>query len=162
MADLILMMGIPGAGKSTYVEKYAPFDGVIVSRDKIRFELVKEDEPYFSREDEVFEEFIRHIVYGLRKGYNVYADATHLTPKSRAKVINAVKRYYVPDKVKVLWVQVELEVALAQNELRKGTRAHVPPSVIRNMEEQITAVDLEIEDIDELEVLKRYVKDLGN
>ena len=159
MKELILGMGIPGAGKSTYLEKYVPYEGVIVSRDAIRFSMVKPDEEYFSKETEVFNEFIAQIVDALEKGYDVYADATHLNAKSRAKVINAVMQRTVPLKISVLWVQVELEVALAQNELRQGTRAYVPKSVIRRMNEQIRAVDLENENyIDEVIVVKRITR----
>ena len=162
MKELILGMGIPGAGKSTYFKKYVPFGNMIVSRDAIRFSMVKPDEEYFSKETEVFNEFIAQIVDALEEGYDVYADATHLNAKSRAKVINAVMQHIIPSKISVLWVQVDLEVALAQNELRKGTRAYVPKSVIRRMNEQIRAVDLENENyIDEVIVVKRITRTEG-
>jgi predicted kinase len=162
MKELILGMGIPGAGKSTYLEKHVPFGCVIVSRDAIRFSMVKPDEEYFSKETEVFNAFIAEIVHALEEGYDVYADATHLNAKSRAKVINAVMQRTVPSKISVLWVQVDLEVALAQNELRQGTRAYVPKSAIRRMNEQMRAVDLENENyIDEVIVVKRITRMKG-
>ena len=52
---LWLMVGAPASGKSTWLKKTVPFmnNTRIISRDEIRFALVAEDEPYFSREDEV-------------------------------------------------------------------------------------------------------------
>lgn len=54
MADLFLMSGIPGAGKSTFLKNRIKKDtSVVISRDVIRFSIVKPEENYFSHEDEV-------------------------------------------------------------------------------------------------------------
>lgn len=37
MANLFIMMGAPGAGKSTFIKKLKKEFGVPISRDKIRF-----------------------------------------------------------------------------------------------------------------------------
>ena len=47
MANLFIIMGAPGAGKSTFI-KNSMTECIVVSRDKIRFSMVKEDESYFS------------------------------------------------------------------------------------------------------------------
>ena len=62
MKTLYMMIGIPGSGKSTWLKTYAD-NGVIISRDEVRFSMVREDEPYFSREKEVFESFIEDMKY---------------------------------------------------------------------------------------------------
>ena len=56
---LIIMSGAPGCGKSTYARKYCEEhkDTVIVSRDAIRFSLLKDGEHYFSKEIEVLRLF---------------------------------------------------------------------------------------------------------
>lgn len=60
----------------------------------------------------------------------MYADATHLNPASRAKVINKLK--YRPDEINVIYKKVSLEMALERNNKRKGI-AVVPDEVIKSM-----------------------------
>ena len=49
MGNLIMMMGCPGVGKSTFVKEHCPEHiDTYVSRDDIRFSIVREDEEYFS------------------------------------------------------------------------------------------------------------------
>ena len=61
---------------------------------------------------------------------NVYIDATHLTEKSRAKVINSLPTAnYI---LTTVFFDIPLETCLERNEQREG-RAKVPRSVIRRM-----------------------------
>lgn len=131
MASLVLMMGVPGSGKTTYAKKFIGDNDIYVSRDEIRFELVAEDEPYFSKEDEVLKTFISKVDEGITKAKRyVVADATHLNAGSRAKLLKNL--HNKPDNVYVLYVAVPLEVALERNAQRSG-RALVPETSIRNM-----------------------------
>lgn len=136
MSKLFLMMGQPGAGKSTYIKKLIGGElmgrkKVCISRDTIRFSMVAEDEPYFSKEKEVFDEFIKQINEALEKGYTVFADATHLNKASRTKVLRKItaKR----QETNVIWIRTDLETSLKQNEQRKGTRTYVPQDAIERM-----------------------------
>ena len=139
MCKLYLMCGIPGSGKSTWLKNHAG-DGVVVSRDVIRFSMVKEDEEYFSKENEVFAEFVRQINENLSAGKDVFADATHLNPASRNKLLNQVSGY---DEVHAIVMLKTCDTALKQNENRIGTRAYVPRSVIRRMANQLHMPRLE-------------------
>jgi predicted kinase len=56
-------------------------------------------------------------------------------------------------EVEVIWVNVGLNKALEQNELRKGSQSYIPRQVIRRMFEQMEPVDLEHEDIDRVMVV---------
>ena len=48
---LYLMCGPAGSGKTTWIREHAtPGVSAHISRDRIRFSMVKEDEYYFSRE----------------------------------------------------------------------------------------------------------------
>ena len=136
---LFLMCGIPGSGKSTWIDKHINKDMVkIVSRDAIRFSMVAENEEYFSKEKEVFKKFIDEIIAGLEDETKdmVIADATHLNTASRTKVLNALGGNLKNIKVGVIFFKPNLELALERNENRKDTRAYVPRGVIRRMESQ--------------------------
>lgn len=136
MASLVLMMGVPGSGKTTYAKKFIGENDIYVSRDEIRFSLVAEDEPYFSKEDEVLQTFIRTINDALPVAQRyVVADATHLNMGSRAKILKNL--HNKPDSVYVVYVAVSLQTALERNAQREG-RALVPESSIKNMYKSIT------------------------
>ena len=128
-----LLAGPPGCGKSTWARKMvAKRDGIYCSRDEIRFSLLKEGEDYFAHEDEVvriWTEKIRQAVLDPDVP-NVFIDATHLTEKSRAKVINSlpIANYILT----TVFFDIPLETCLERNEQREG-RAKVPRSVIRRM-----------------------------
>lgn len=136
MASLVLMMGVPGSGKTTYAKKFIGENDIYVSRDEIRFSLVAEDEPYFSKEDEVLQTFIRTINDALPIAQRyVVADATHLNMGSRAKILKNL--HNKPDAIYVIYMAVSLQTALERNAQREG-RALVPESSIKNMYKSIT------------------------
>lgn len=129
---LFLTSGCPGAGKSTWANKQP--DSIVISRDEIRFSLVSEDEEYFSKETKVFWEFVAQIQSALDTPgtpKNVIADATHITKKSRDKLLNALVLTNV-EQVIVVVVMPSLREALRRNAQRKG-RKRVPEKVVRNM-----------------------------
>ena len=138
-SKIYLMCGIPGAGKSTYLKhRFSQPPMTVISRDEIRFSIVREDEEYFSHENEVYAEFIKQIKEALRFETEVFVDATHLNEASRAKTLRSLGKSLKDVEVNIIWVRVPLEVALAQNENRIGTRSYVPKSVIRRMYSQLT------------------------
>lgn len=129
MNNLYLMVGAPGSGKSTYAREFSKNHKSrikIVSRDAIRFSMVKDGSPYFSKEKAVFKEFVREINEGLDKG-DVIADATHINEISRMKLINKVDLSKC--KVSCIVVNTDETTAIKRNHLREG-RARVPDSVI--------------------------------
>ena len=129
---LYIMIGIPGSGKSTYAKKNFP-NAIYVSRDEIRFKLVTENEEYFSREEEVFDEFINAINLGLAFGNDVVADATHLNPKSRLKLLSHLDLDKNRTEIIAVVMRIPLKTCLERNENRIGTRSYVPPQVIKRM-----------------------------
>ena len=129
---LYIMVGCPGSGKSTYAKKNLP-DALYVSRDKIRFNLVKENEEYFSKETEVFNTFITKINEGLRQSLDVVADATHLNRVSRFKLLNSLKIDKEKTEVIAIVMFTPLSICIERNENRKGTRSYVPKDVIEKM-----------------------------
>ena len=129
-----LLSGLPGSGKSTWVQRQLnEKGGVWCSRDLVRFSMVKEDEPYFQRENEVFNVWINQIKNALNNPEieNVYVDATHLNDKSRNKTLNCLPKENINKIINVVF-NVPIEICLERNALRTG-RAVVPEEVIRNM-----------------------------
>lgn len=130
MNNLYLMVGAAGSGKSTYARKFSEEHGSgikIISRDAIRFSMVKDGSPYFSKEKAVFKEFVREINEGLDEG-DVIADATHINEISRMKLINKVDLSKC--KVSCIVVNTDELTAIKRNYLREE-RARVPDKVIR-------------------------------
>lgn len=149
--QLIIMCGVPGAGKSTWVRKhFMSFPGYtkVVSRDEIRFSIIKDDEDYFSHETEVYNKFIEEIKDGLEHCDTTIADATHINEASRTKLLRALSNSLKDVKVIAVVLKPSLQVTLAQNAQREG-RKLVPRGQVRRMWYQFTKPTLE-EGFDEI------------
>lgn len=143
MSTLYILCGIPGCGKSTWVQQRLKENTsstdtkwAYVSRDEIRFSMVREDDDYFSKEPRVFKTYVDKICASLKDTYNLntIADATHLNEISRNKLINAIRRAE-PDlnfNIVMVYFDVPLEVCLFRNDKRSG-RARVPEDIIKKM-----------------------------
>lgn len=127
-----LLCGIPGSGKSTWVEnQLKTHSGVWCSRDVVRFSLLAQGEDYFSREQEVFEAWIEAInkLIADKHTENIYIDATHISPASRKKVLNKLP-WWAVDIYAVNFL-IPVEECIRRNALREGLE-RVPESIIRN------------------------------
>lgn len=139
MNTLYILSGVPGSGKSTFLKKNNCHP--VISRDAVRFSMLGESDEYFSKENEVFERFIFEIVAAMAHvgGFNdgeVYVDATHLNPRGRAKLLNAIENQFKDfrndwDIVPIVF-DVPFEVCLKRNAQREG-RAFVPEDAMKNM-----------------------------
>ena len=138
MSKLIMMVGIPGSGKSTYAKAHLAPEDIYVSRDEIRFDILQDGEEYFSREGEVFKIFVYEIGRNLKLDKTVWVDATNLNKGSRAKLLNAIERYTTANSLEIRYLDVSLETALERNKQRTG-RALVPEDAITNMYYKLVA-----------------------
>lgn len=129
---LIVMIGVSGCGKSYLAKRIQEThdDCIIVSRDAIRFALLKDGEDYFAHEKEVVKRYYDNINRAIGVHKYVIADATHLTVSARRKFFNNVR---TKDAYTIgIWIDTPLEVALKQNAQRSG-RARVDEQVIKDM-----------------------------
>lgn len=135
--NLCLLVGPPASGKSTFMSRVMPMleKARCISRDEIRFALVAEDEPYFSREDEVFDCFINEIRKSLNINDTTFVDATHVSEGSRKKLIKHIN----PKNVDVYCIvfTTPTEICIERNLMRTGRR-QVPEKVIHNMKNGMT------------------------
>ena len=134
-----IMCGIPGSGKSTFAKKiteiYEKHNISIetVSRDEIRFSLIKPGEEYSSQEKEVFSIYIENLKKSLNNNNITIADATHLNFASRKKLLTPLVKDLKNVDIFLVKMETSLETALERNEKRKGTDRYVPRGVIRRM-----------------------------
>lgn len=139
--ELKVMVGISGSGKSTFTkQEVARIEEehrttCVVSRDYVRQSLLTDRDNYFDKETEVFNEFVRQINEAMKLGIDVvFADATHISPASRAKLLNRLR----PDphtRLRFEVIDIPVEVAIKRNNQRSGF-AKVPESAIKNMNEK--------------------------
>lgn len=136
MSTLYILCGVPGCGKTTWAREfvYQQFEKDIryVSRDEIRFSIIKDEEDYFSHEKEVYRKFIETITETLIDGFDVIADATHLNEFSRRKLTQSIDRRYTDYEIVYVVFNVDLQTCLERNAQRTG-RACVPKQTVRNM-----------------------------
>ena len=136
MPILYMLCGPSGCGKTTWARKYtedhANEDIRYVSRDEIRFSMLKEGEDYFAHEKEVFKRFVGAIRQTLIDGFDVIADATHLNAFSRRKLTQAIDMYFTDYQIIYVVFNADVETCIERNSERDG-RADVPETVIRNM-----------------------------
>lgn len=128
MSTLHLLVGVPGSGKSYFTKRQ---EGCIISRNEIRFAMLKPDDDYFAKEKQVIETFVFEVNAALNSGKNVevYADATHANIQSRKLLLDNLD---IPKGTKLIVenFKTPLNICLFRNGLREG-RARVPQDVIK-------------------------------
>lgn len=133
---LFIICGPSGSGKTylahQFINEYSDEHILYVSRDEIRFSLLKEDEDYFLHEKEVFKKFSYLLADTLMQGLDVFADATHVSIQSRKKLLNAIDKYITDYEINYIVLNTTLEKCLSNNENRIG-RQKVPNDVIISM-----------------------------
>ena len=135
-----LTVGIPGVGKTSFIRKQVEKNGGIhVSRDEVRFSMLKDGDEYFGIENQVFEAFVKKVQEAIDNEEgpaDVYVDATHISWGSRKKILSRLNFSNVKETI-MLFFDVSAETALARNATRTG-RSLVPESAMLSMARNIT------------------------
>lgn len=127
----IFMVGLPGCGKSTYIQKNCS-DYLVVSRDAQIHKL----EPGLSYHDawekvdqnEVNKMFEQDLSSAISSNKNIIIDMTNLTYKGRRKFYDRLKSKY---SVKNIVLMPDFSVVLSRNSERTGKV--IPKDIIINM-----------------------------
>ena len=140
---LYISCGAPGAGKTTFLNEYYAPNEIVISRDEIRYSLLKPGDDLFQLEDKVFSLFVDKIIYNLMQGKNVYADATHLNRSSRNKLIWTIdcRKPNLLTHIEAIYFDIPIDVCIERNEKRKGTKAYTPVHFLRKMYEKCEKPD---------------------
>ena len=140
MSELIMIIGIPCSGKSTYVEKLKkiPYweNAVVLSTDNyIEKESQRMGLTYNQIFDDVIGDATRELELQLNmakdKGKNLIWDQTNLSVKSRRKKLLKLPSYY---RRSAVYFEVSLEEALERNKHREGK--FIPESILKRMYHQ--------------------------
>jgi predicted kinase len=126
---LIITVGLPGSGKSTYLARL----GVnAISSDEVR-RLIADDPHDQSMNARIFS-VIRYLIRQRIAAERpvTYVDATHLTPWERKPYIKIAQRYGC--MLEALFFDVPIDICLARNQARERM---VPEAAIRKMAQQM-------------------------
>ena len=113
MAKIIMLIGIPGSGKTTYSkELIKEYDAKVISTDKVRQTFVGIEEK------DVFPTVYKLCIEELKEGRNVILDATHITPKVRKRSFDALDEYGVPYERVAVYIETSVEECARRVEKR--------------------------------------------
>lgn len=132
---LYIMCGIPGSGKTTWAKSHVQEGEGYISRDEIRLKLLQDGDPYFKHEDRAYKYFCQDIIKQLELYSTVYVDATHITKKSRKRLITALASMGINFEnidLIIIFIKKDLKTCLKQNLQRVG-RARVPEQTLIQM-----------------------------
>lgn len=147
MNELIMLVGIPGSGKSFWASKELnKLDNCIIySSDALRKELYG-DENDQSNNSELFNELHNRIRKSLNEGHSVIYDATNLSKKRRIRFLNTLGKV----KKKCVLFMTDLNVCLERNRERNR---NIPDAVIHRMYKNFNPPHYH-EGFDEIEIIQ--------
>jgi len=129
MGRLVMLIGIPASGKSTYADKLEKNLGYIIhSSDKLRQELYNNIDTQ-DKNQELFEELHKRIKRDLNNGLNVAYDACSINFKKRIEFLKSIKHIKDIETIAILFA-TPYEQCLEQNKKRDRI---IPEYVIERM-----------------------------
>ena len=149
MPSLHLLVGLPGAGKSTWLieQRKLGLKGVLLSTDFFIENYAAWQKKTYN---EVFKERIKasidfmmvHLADAIKHDENIIWDQTNLTAKVRANKLRLVPKHYVRNAIIFLTPSEILDII---NEERKATGRALPGHILESMKRNfdISTIDKE-------------------
>jgi predicted kinase len=129
--SLYILIGIPGAGKSYYAQKYLrDKDTIIVSADEIREMVYGSYKFSESTNKDIMKIAKQKIEEGLLCNINVVFDATNTNKNNRKQIVRIGKKYNV--QIIAIVFKTSVSECIKRNELRSLER-RVPKNKILMM-----------------------------
>lgn len=126
MSELIILIGLPASGKSSWCAENG--EGyVVLSSDAIRAELGNEEDQ--SNNELVFDILHARLRQHLAEGDSVIIDACNINRKNRRRWIVAANQYKVPF-IRAVVFNVHPDICIIRNSMRQR---QVPKEVIKHM-----------------------------
>jgi len=125
---IILMIGVPGSGKTTLAKKIAEKGFHYINADGIREELYGNAAEQGDKE-EVFNLFFQRLDELMKVGTDVIIDNTNLNPKQRKPILERAEQFGYSD-VQLWLMDVPLDLCLVRNKSRERI---VPEDIVSNM-----------------------------
>jgi len=138
--QFIMLIGVPGSGKSTYIQKLKNEkpnkNYVILSTDDILTDWANDEgisyQDAFSKYiKDATKEFNRRFRQAISTNSDIIIDRTNLTSGGRAKLLNQVPSFYQKIAIVFNVDRNELKRRLDQREIETGK--HIPDHVVDNM-----------------------------
>ena len=127
--EVILMSGLPGTGKDTWIKEHYP-DQPMISLDEIRREMKISPTDNQSKVVEIARERAREF---LRKKQPFVWNATNISPMVRAKQIKLFTQYHA--STRIIYLETDWAEQLRRNASRPDA---VPQQAICHMTEELT------------------------
>lgn len=132
--EVILLSGLPGTGKDTWIKEYYP-DLPMISLDEIRKEMKISPTDNQSKVIEIARERAREL---LRKKKSFIWNATNLTPMIRKKQIKMFTQYHA--SARIVYLETDWQEQLRRNTCRPDA---VPEQAICRMMEELVLPEVQ-------------------
>jgi predicted kinase len=123
-AEVVVMSGLPGAGKDTWIRSHLP-DWPVVSLDAVRVELGVDPA---DEQGQVANRAREQARDHLREGQNFVWNATNLSRQLRTQCIQFLADYHA--RIRIVYIEAPPERLLRQNRQRQ---APVPEAVLERL-----------------------------
>ncbi len=130
--EVILLSGLPGVGKDTWIRRNLP-DLPMISLDEIRKELKYSPTQNQGKIANIARERAKEL---LRRHQPFVWNATNITAQMRESLVSLMETYRA--RVRIVYLETDWQTQLAQNSSREDV---VPTGVLRTMLAKLTLPD---------------------